>query len=691
MKNLLKLTGIALVGLASQSASAYTYIDCGGVALFDGDNIASFGYANSGAIGLTSAEVTATNQAFARLSEFSQGVATLGRGVDNAVAGNNGQNEVWQDTSVGTAVCNYWFFGSPTCNVVEVDIRLGAPTWYAFENSNHIPYGNLGRSVQGVQVHEAGHCMGGLAHTNNLYNVMGQEWTHVNRNSTTTYYGPGEDTSDALIDLHGKRSGGADTYRDVGVTTWRYDGASGAYSRHKDGRLLNSAGSAELPKTGQEWSGQDEYRINAGTTFRAEATYENNGEKNSEIMDVSYRLSTNSIISTLDTEISVNNGFTLGRGTPFEWTKTGLTIPITTAPGDYWVGIIMDVNNAIPETTDANNYTQWPIVIPPPDLTVSAPSISDTTPTTIQTVTGFATINNNGGAQSAATTLRYYRSTNSTISTFDTEVDTDAQGILNPGASTVRSEPFVFADTYGTFWYGACVDSVAGETNTSNNCSSGVLVTIAPPDLSVTSPSVSDPTPTAGDVITVFANINNNGGAGSGATTLRYYRSNDSVISTGDVQIGTDAQASLNPGASIARSEPLVFSGSPGTYWYGACVDTVVGETVTTNQCSTGVLVTVSAAPDTDGDGVTDDVDNCTLVANASQLDTNGDGFGNACDPDLDNNGVVNFIDASLFGGLFGPGTGDGDFNGDGNTNFIDYAIFPTYFGGPPGPSGIAP
>ncbi|MEO1576160.1 MAG: M14 family zinc carboxypeptidase, partial [Pseudomonadota bacterium] len=37
-------------------------------------------------------------------------------------------------------------------------------------------------------------------------------------------------------------------------------------------------------------------------------------------------------------------------------------------------------------------------------------------------------------------------------------------------------------------------------------------------------------------------------------------------------------------------------------------------------------------ATDTDGDGVNDLVDNCTLIANADQRDSNGDGFGNACD-----------------------------------------------------------
>lgn len=36
---------------------------------------------------------------------------------------------------------------------------------------------------------------------------------------------------------------------------------------------------------------------------------------------------------------------------------------------------------------------------------------------------------------------------------------------------------------------------------------------------------------------------------------------------------------------------------------------------------------------DSDGDGVTDDLDNCRAVANPDQADTDGDGLGDACDP----------------------------------------------------------
>jgi hypothetical protein len=41
--------------------------------------------------------------------------------------------------------------------------------------------------------------------------------------------------------------------------------------------------------------------------------------------------------------------------------------------------------------------------------------------------------------------------------------------------------------------------------------------------------------------------------------------------------------------------------------------------------------------PDKDSDGVPDSTDNCTLVPNPGQVDSDGDGLGNTCDPDLDN------------------------------------------------------
>lgn len=97
-----------------------------------------------------------------------------------------------------------------------------------------------------------------------------------------------------------------------------------------------------------------------------------------------------------------------------------------------------------------------------------------------------------------------------------------------------------------------------------------------------------------------------------------------------------------------------------------------------------------SGGVDSDGDGVGDASDNCVDVANADQLDINMDNIGNACDPDLDDNGVVNFLDVSLFASAFGAtGQQAADFNGDGVVNFLDFAIVSGFIFGPPGPSGL--
>lgn len=106
-----------------------------------------------------------------------------------------------------------------------------------------------------------------------------------------------------------------------------------------------------------------------------------------------------------------------------------------------------------------------------------------------------------------------------------------------------------------------------------------------------------------------------------------------------------------------------------------------------------GLLATTNASnADEDGDGIANANDNCTLVPNSDQRDTNGDGYGNVCDADLDNNGIVNAIDLGLFKSVFfSAGDLDADFNGDMVVNAIDLGILRLGFFQPPGPSGVAP
>ncbi|VAW65702.1 hypothetical protein MNBD_GAMMA09-3266 [hydrothermal vent metagenome] len=96
--------------------------------------------------------------------------------------------------------------------------------------------------------------------------------------------------------------------------------------------------------------------------------------------------------------------------------------------------------------------------------------------------------------------------------------------------------------------------------------------------------------------------------------------------------------------------------------------------------------------PDTDTDQIRDNVDNCTLTMNASQLDTDSDSYGNICDADFDNSGYVNSIDLGIFkNAFFTSGNIVEDINADGVVNSLDLGLFKQLFAQPPGPSAANP
>jgi hypothetical protein len=114
------------------------------------------------------------------------------------------------------------------------------------------------------------------------------------------------------------------------------------------------------------------------------------------------------------------------------------------------------------------------------------------------------------------------------------------------------------------------------------------------------------------------------------------------------------------------------------------------------------VLVAAADAPVTsvtarlanaDGDS---GADNCLDVENASQLDSDNDGFGNACDCDFDQDGACGAQDESLLIGckdmLAFPGSECEvfDMTGDGKVDEEDILIFSTRLGSVPGPSALA-
>ena len=336
-----------------------------------------------------------------------------------------------------------------------------------------------------------------------------------------------------------------------------------------------------------------------GGKFRLLVTVHNQGDTRSAATTVRYYRSIDATITTSDTEVdtdSVNPLVPSGGAAK----TVSLTAPSST--GTYYYGACVDaVTDESDTTNNCSVSVQVDVSEPPPkgdgpDLVVEVSGDPLVRPPG-GTVTVSAEVRNDGNEASAATTLSYYRSTNMVITTFDTLVGTDSVTALSAGATSNESIDVTLPSAEWTYYYGACVDSVTDESDTTNNCSSGVAVTVSDPqtspDLSVGAPSVNDNSPEPGEVFTLMATVSNDGDDSSAATTLRYYRSTDATITTSDTEVGTDSVAGLAAAGTSDQSVDLTAPSSPGTHYYGACVDAVADESDTSNNCSTSVPVNV--------------------------------------------------------------------------------------------------
>ena len=339
-----------------------------------------------------------------------------------------------------------------------------------------------------------------------------------------------------------------------------------------------------------------------GAGFTLSLTVRNAGDGESPTTTLRFYQSADATITTSDTEVGMESVAGLaasGSGSG----SVDLTAPLS--PDTYYYGACVDAVTGESDTTN-NCSSSIRVVVEErqlqeqgnPDLVVGLPSVSDSSPETGASFTLSAAVSNVGDGESPATTLHYYRSTDTTITTSDTAVGTDQVGTLSPSGASAESISLTAPSTARAYYYGACVDTVTGESDTTNNCSASVKVEVeAPkyPDLEVGAPRVSDSSPAPGAEFTLSAAVRNVGDGESPATTLHYYRSTDTTITTSDTAVGTDQVGTLSPSGASAESISLTAPSTARAYYYGACVDTVTGESDTTNNCSASVKVDVEA------------------------------------------------------------------------------------------------
>ena len=334
-----------------------------------------------------------------------------------------------------------------------------------------------------------------------------------------------------------------------------------------------------------------------GAQFVLSVTVRNDGSGAAGPTTLHYYRSPHEAIATSDADVGRDAVARLaGSGSGSQ--SVDLTAPAT--PGVYYYGACVA---PVTDESDTTNNCSASVQVTvrhtvtesqgSPDLTVASATVSDSSPAAGMQFSLSATVGNGGDGGAQATTLRYYRSADATITPADTEVETAAIVGLAASGSAGGSVDLTAPSTPGIYYYGACVDPVAGESDTTNNCSGSVRVTTLQPDLVVGPPSVSDSGPAAGTRFTLSVTVQNDGEGQSEATTLRYFHSTDTAITTSDTQVDTDAVAGLTVSGSGSESVVLTAPSTPGTYYYGACVDAVADESDTTNNCSAPVQVTV--------------------------------------------------------------------------------------------------
>ena len=228
-------------------------------------------------------------------------------------------------------------------------------------------------------------------------------------------------------------------------------------------------------------------------------------------------------------------------------------------------------------------------------------TVTRTTPSTDATLSALTLSSVDFGTFAAGTTSYSAQAANSVTQTTVTPTvnDSGASYVIKFGGVTDADGDISLAEGSNVI----TVEVTAEDDSTTKTYTVTVTraaTSISAPDLAVpfvytfTSPFGYSPS------FTLDVTVSNEGSGSSGSTTLRYYRSDDSTITSGDTEVGTDAVGSLAASGSSMESIDLTAPSAPGTYYYGACADAVSDESDATNNCSGSMAFTVPAETSTD-------------------------------------------------------------------------------------------
>lgn len=259
--------------------------------------------------------------------------------------------DTWCGTSSDVACTVYDVYvldGAVVLDAADVFFADSTDWDVDLDTADITPYGGTQRPLLTTALHEFGHAMG-LAHEDEVYNVMGQDWDYLVSNSDAYVAQMGEDATSGLAEMYGYSSG---DYEDLSVAHWRWTGASGEYSTHDRTRLFSPASTALSP-TELAFYGRA-YTVDKGQYVYAEFTPENNGAE-TQYTTTRFYWSTNAWISSSDTSLG-SSSFTAYANSPTTLKSGALRIPTTATSGTvYYIGAIIDSAGTLAEVDEDNN------------------------------------------------------------------------------------------------------------------------------------------------------------------------------------------------------------------------------------------------------------------------------------------------------------------------------------------------
>ena len=314
----------------------------------------------------------------------------------------------------------------------------------------------------------------------------------------------------------------------------------------------------------------------AGASVLVTDTVRNQGGGASGESVTRFYLSANSLLDASDVLLAGTRAVApLAAGA----TATGsasVMIPASTPAGSYFLIAKADGGEAVAETLEGNNTFPRSLQVGG-DLVVSGLTV----PLTGGAGTSIAvtdTTRNQGAGAVAASTTRFYLSSNATYDAGDTllpggrAVPALGAGAVSSGTTSVTLPAGLSTGSYFILAR-ADAEEVVAETQEGNNTTARSIA--VGPDLWISNLSVPYSNP-AGAVVTIMHAVKNQGAGGAGASTTRFYLSANVTLDAADVQLdGSAAIPPLAAGSQQATSSAVTIpAGTPaGTYYFYAKAD----------------------------------------------------------------------------------------------------------------------